>query len=364
VGRSWREDEIKPGETTIHRRRRAKVIGTVADYPTKKLALRELERLVKESSVNAPDYRPRPTARFEDFAARWVADVLSNHKPSTRSACASQIRTSIVPAFGKVAMKDIDAAMMQRFSSALARTKSPKTVRNHIAVLKMMWKQARAWAYVAKDSDPFQDIVLPKNGLDEQSCFTLDQMRAIITASEEPWQTFFWLAAETGLRIGELTALRIQHVDVLGCQVKVRQSCWRGQIQTTKSRRGVRTCVISPALARKLASQFQSGAVLVFETANRKPLDHGHVRRKLYAVLDPLGIPQAGMHAFRHGNETLMDRLNAPPKLRQQRLGHADERMMFNYSHVASQDEIDLSARLGEMLTPESFGLNVGLKPN
>ena len=56
------------------------------------------------------------------------------------------------------------------------------------------------------------------------------------------------------------------------------------------------------------------------------------------------------MHAFRHGNETVTAHLNARPKLRQQRLGHSDERMMLRYEHVITQDEIKLASRLGSML--------------
>ena len=49
---------------------------------------------------------------------------------------------------------------------------------------------------------------------------------------------------------------------------------------------------------------------LVFHTSNGTPFtDEFVVQRKLYPILDALGIPRAGLHAFRHGNETLMDQM-------------------------------------------------------
>jgi integrase len=74
------------------------------------------------------------------------------------------------------------------------------------------------------------------------------------------------------------------------------------------------------------------------------------VKRKLYpsALLDSLGIPRGGLHAFRHTNSTLMDRLGVPPKVRQQRLGHSDPSLTLGvYTHVASEDDVGLLMTFG-----------------
>lgn len=59
------------------------------------------------------------------------------------------------------------------------------------------------------------------------------------------------------------------------------------------------------------------------------------------------------MHAFRHANATLMDRLKVPVKLRQQRLGHSDPKMTLGtYTHIASEDDNRIAEQLGEILDP------------
>jgi hypothetical protein len=61
----WREDIIASnGE--VRRVRRKETIGTVKEFPTKRLAQRELNRHLKD--VNAENYRPRPQATFAEFA--------------------------------------------------------------------------------------------------------------------------------------------------------------------------------------------------------------------------------------------------------------------------------------------------------
>ncbi len=49
----------------------------------------------------------------------------------------------------------------------------------------------------------------------------------------------------------------------------------------------------------------------------------------------------------------MMDRLNTPLKLRQQRLGHSDSEMTLGvYSHVVKEDDVRVAAQLGDILDP------------
>ena len=77
------------------------------------------------------------------------------------------------------------------------------------------------------------------------------------------------------------------------------------------------------------------------------------MKRKLYPLLDSLGIERGGLHAFRHANSTLMDRLGVPLKLRQERLGHSDPALTLGvYTHVAGEDDSHFAAQLDGILHP------------
>jgi hypothetical protein len=58
-------------------------------------------------------------------------------------------------------------------------------------------------------------------------------------------------------------------------------------------------------------------------------------------------------HAFRHGNATLLDSLHAPMAVRQERLGHVDERTTMGYTHVVTADDVRVAAELGALLDKE-----------
>src|ERR1035441_3818455 len=114
----------------------------------------------------------------------------------------------------------------------------------------MMWTSARAWGYVAHD--PFDGLVLPKRGLVQTFAFSLEEIKRIIGSANEPHKTFYSILAETGIRGGEICALRVADLDLENAVIYVRQSVWRGQIQTVKSKKGNRRFPISPELVEHI----------------------------------------------------------------------------------------------------------------
>jgi integrase len=341
----WREDELRPGMAKPYRVRRKRVIGTKADFPTRRLAQRELERLLAD--VNNPTYRPAVSITFAAFAEQWRTKVLPQMKPSTQSTTRSQLRRQLAY-FDGLNLRDIQPAVVQTFATTCKA--SPKTIRNAVMTLRSMWSTAKAWGCVTHD--PFDGLRLPLLEKQEQPYFTAKQMRRIIRRAEEPCQTLYWLAAETGLRAGELAGL--QWGDVKNGHIEVRRSIWGSKAQSPKTTNGVRTFAVSAELQARLESK-RRPAGFVFATRNGTPWNMNDVqKRHLVPLLKRLAMKQAGFHAFRHGNETVMDGLRTPVALRLGRLGHGDTRMMTHYSHVISADDRQLASEFGRMLSPMS----------
>jgi integrase len=111
-----------------------------------------------------------------------------------------------------------------------------------------------------------------------------------------------------------------------------------------------------------LRSWKPNSAGLLFATKNGTPWDTDLIRkRKLYPLLDQLNIERCGFHAFRHGNETVMDQENVPMAVRQGRLGHSDPRTTMMYSHAVSEDGRRFAAKLGDVLVPSKVVMPVGV---
>jgi hypothetical protein len=88
-----------------------------------------------------------------------------------------------------------------------------------------------------------------------------------------------------------------------------------------KSENAVRCFALSPRLLAHIADFLKrwqpNERGLLFATRNGTPWDANLLgKRKLYSLLDSLGIERGGLHAFRHTNSTLMDRLGVPLKVR------------------------------------------------
>jgi integrase len=192
----------------------------------------------------------------------------------------------------------------------------------------------------------------------ERFSFSLEEIQNILVAAEDPDRTFYWLAAETGLRAGELCGLRVDDLDLERCLLRVEQSSWRRTIQQPKTDNAIRSFPISPEMASHLRDFLvrwrANSRRLLFATRNGTPWDANLlVKRKLQPLLKTLESQRCGLHAFRHANGTLMERLGVPLKVRQQRLGHSDPRMtLCVYTHVASEDDKRIAGQLGKILHP------------
>lgn len=62
------------------------------------------------------------------------------------------------------------------------------------------------------------------------------KVRTIFAAAEGPWKTLYWVIIETGLRIGEVLALRFKNLE--GQILKVESSAWEGKTTEPKTKAG------------------------------------------------------------------------------------------------------------------------------
>jgi hypothetical protein len=159
---------------------------------------------------------------FSVFAARWREEVLLHEKASTVATMKGHINNSLVPAFGRLAVGDIDSERVQSFLNRQGGHFSPKTIKNIWTTLRVMWNSAIAWKYVTGD---FR-VELPKGRRLRARCYTANEVKRILAHTKGSEQVFFWLAAETGLRA--LIALRVSDVDVEQLSIEVSKAIWNG----------------------------------------------------------------------------------------------------------------------------------------
>lgn len=354
VGR-WREDVIG-ADNNVRRIRVARPIGTLAELPTQKLALRRLELYL--AKINAPGYRPGRVATLAEFVESWRADVLVQHKPSTVRAAESHLRTHITPLLGSRRLEEITPELQQTFITRLSKKLQRKTVLNVIATLSAILNTAKRWGYVCEGVD-FGQLTFPAKGERSRArFFTAEQARRIIEESEEPFATLFALAAMTAMRPGELLGLKLEDLGFEREVIFVRRSAWYSKLQSPKNEGSIRVLPMPKPLVTRLKAYLQgwrpNSAGLLFATAKGTPLCANNVvQRQLWPILDKLKTPRCGLKAFRHMHASLLVDEGAPVTVAQAQLGHADPRVTVGiYSHVIGESQRKAVERIALMLDP------------
>ncbi|MGB6773076.1 MAG: site-specific integrase [Terriglobales bacterium] len=352
----WREDAVGD-DGTIRRPEKRATVGTIGEYPTKRLARRAADRIIEP--LNAPDYKPGKVATVQEFAAVYMGDGLSAHKPMSAKATRQHLKRYIIPMLGAVRLDEISGPVVQRLVNAEIRNKlSRKTIMNVLGTLRAMLKRAQTWNYQVKVF-AYGAVSLPPEGVREPArSYTPDEsLQLIENAPSLKWKTCFALTAVLGLRCGEVLGLTWDAIDTQSRVLAVRQSVVEGQIQTVKSKNSRRDLHL-PEYLIDLLNAYRSAEWrvnkwnLLFTNHRNKPYHANRVREFVFNPLrDRLGLGEGALHAFRHGAATAQLQAGASIVTVKENLGHAKIETTMLYTHAISTDQreaVDKMAALFE----------------
>jgi integrase len=107
---------------------------------------------------------------------------------------------------------------------------------NHFqTLLSKIMSTAVSWIYLS--DNPVHGVKMPERTLKRPHRFlTMDGVRRLITASEEPVSTIVTLATMTELRIGETLALRWGRIKSMARTLRVEETCHHGRFGTPKTK--------------------------------------------------------------------------------------------------------------------------------
>jgi integrase len=354
----YREDEITNEGTK--RVRREVILGSKKEM-TKYLAERQMEIVL--SRINGFDYRPGRVATFGEFIERWKSEVLTKQQPSSARAVKSHLNCYIVPQLSKLRLEQLGVENQQAFvTRVFQKGVSRKTVLNVLGTLSSILSTARDWGYICEQIDSSKLRFPPRNSRFEAPYFTVDQVQKILALAEEPWHTLFSVLALEGLRAGEALGLQWGDIDFDRQLLHIRRSAWYGTVQTTKSKASETVLPIPNALAiilREYRKQWKSNPDgFLFVTRNgRPPSSNNVVEHHLWIILDALGFPRCGLHAFRHSHTALLLDSGATPKVVQRQLRHADARTTLEiYGHVVGDAHREAVEKVASKLELDAIG--------
>lgn len=303
------------------------------------------------SRINDPGYRPGRVSIVAEFSERWKAEILSKQKPSSQKAAMAHLRNHILPFFGHLRLDSMGVENQQVFITRIADGLSTKYVRNVLVTLSAMMSTAKKWGYICEAVD-FDNLVLPERGLHVGArTFTAEQGKQIIAAAETPFKLMFALAGYCGLRAGEIMGLRAEDIDLEKKTLAINQTVWRGQIQSAKTRGSETSLPMPDCLCKLLRAAMPTSGLLFINRYGRPFTAERVVKKQLQPILDRLGIPRAGFHAFRHMHTSLLLESGASPKVAQRQLRHSDARTTLGiYAHVVEDSHREAVEKMAEYL--------------
>jgi integrase len=313
-------------------------------YFTKRTAeawLRDLLVDARRSASAGPGEQPI-AATFADAAAEWLRFIEQDRrrKPSTVGGYASIVRTQLLPTFGSMPLESITPDTIDAW---LARTAgSVSSRRKSLVLLHGIFRRARkVWGLRVNPAADVEKPPLASSGNIE--VFSPEEVWALVRAAgTELDATLYLTAAFTGLRMGELLALRWRDVDFAGSTVRVRASFYNGHLTTPKSGK-VRAVPLAPDVATALAhlgrrENWVGDDDIVFAGEGGDHLDASALRRRYKAALAAAGLRPLRFHDLRH---TFGTRMIAKADIRrvQEWMGHADIQTTMRYLHFAPRAE-------------------------
>ena len=272
-------------------------------------------------------------------------------KPSTLRDYRSTISTHLLPAFGSVPVEEITADRVERWQRALGgRPISNRTKAKTITILHGIMERARRRHHLP--SNPASYLEKPRTAARvDIDVFSREEVRALVRAAESEQDGAIYLAAAfSGLRQGELVALRWRDVDFPGRRIRVAASYVGGVVSTPKSGR-IRSVPLSRDVAQVFARLGQRGSFtgdddLVFVGVAGEHLDASALRLRYKQALQAAGLRPLRFHDLRHTFGTLAVTGGAQILQVQAWMGHADISTTMVYLHYApNAGEADLLDR-------------------
>lgn len=164
----------------------------------------------------------------------------------------------------------------------------------------------------------------------EQSAVFLEAVQK----TDPRWYPFFLCALRTGMRLGELCALRWDDLDFVKGQIHVVWSFTHGKVDSPKNGRG-RVVPMSPQLAAALKAHRHLRGPLVFCREDGSHLTRDNVKHPFDRATRRAGVRAIRIHDMRHSFASQLVMEGVPLTAVKEYLGHRELEMTMRYAHLS-----------------------------
>jgi integrase len=293
------------------------------------------------------------------FVERWLRDWAdANVSNQTWAGYAQMLRKHLSGRVGLVPIQKLRAADLQAIYAAMAKDGLADRTRLHLhRITRRMLEHAVQWGVVSRNVADMLDA--PRVRETEVEILSPAQVQTVLeTLRDKPLYPIVALALASGLRRGELLALRWQDVDLDGGALRVEQALEETQrgglrFKAPKTRHGRRTVTLPPVTVTVLRDHWKvqqeqrlflglgkaPADALVFGDWDGAPRSPRALTHQWTAAAKTAGV-QATLHSLRHTHASTLIASGLDVLTISRRLGHGSAAITLNvYGHLFKPDD-------------------------
>lgn len=299
---------------------------------------------------------------FGEWMVEWQRSRV-NLRPSTLARDESHTNNHILPRWGSTPLARIDHLGARQWIADLsAKGLAPATVQKIHQIASMTMEAAVQSGLVAKS--PFEGTPLPKVERSEMRFITPLEIARLASAFDPRYRDLVLVGSYSGLRIGELLALRASKVDLLQGQIEVAETLSevKGHLHLgpPKTKRSIRRVPLPRPVMDTIADRVSTLGPrdLVFTAPEGGFVRLASFRRRHWCpAVAAAGLAPLRIHDMRHTAVALWIAAEASPNEIARRAGHASVVTVLDlYGHLLPGTEKQVTDRLAAMFEAADEG--------
>mgnify|MGYP002088353846 CR=1 FL=1 len=301
-----------------------------------------------------PSDKLRPEMRFADWLDYWYeTHCKPNIRTSTQSGYEDRIRLHIKPELGEIPLNRLTQNDLQQFYARLK--KSGRKTRTECYGEGLSDRMVRACHMNCRSAlekavqeglirmNPAVGCKLPPKKAREMQVLTQNEIiRFLHQAKEEGCYELFLLELGTGMRRGEILALKWSDLNFATGELRIERQVYiikaEGIISAPKTKASIRTVILPPSLLKTLVAYkktVDSEWMFPSPTDNGRPRNPSSVRKRLQLILERAGCKKVRFHDLRHTFATMALEHGMDVKTLSATIGHVSSATTLDiYSHI------------------------------
>ncbi len=306
---------------------------------------------------------------YKTWFEKWLTHYV---EPSSKKRTSLQYyksaKTHILPRLGDLELADITPFVLQKFVADLTtngnkrtgKGLSPNFTNSILSIIRNSLKTAHTAGYLSEYTA--DKVVRPKTKEKQVDCFTAKEQKAIekaaFSAKKDKYRGIV-LCLYTGLRVGELLALKWSDIDFEKGVLSVTKTCYDGNVngkhvriigapKTENSRR----LIPLPKTILKMLKELKRKSKCEFVIADgKKPAFVRSYQRTFELFLKKNGLKHKGFHSLRHTFATRALECGMDVKSLSEILGHKNATITLNrYVHALWEHKAEMMNKIAKML--------------